>query len=225
MASLKESSIERRRPALTRERILASALELIDRDGLESLSMRRLGAELGVEAMSLYNHIPSKEALLDGVLELILGEVELPGANPSDWGAALAGAFGSFRKVLLEHPNALSLVTNKPEVTPAIFKPIEMSLSILRGAGFGPEMALQAHWAIVGFTLGHVGFQVGSPYHDEEHMQEEIEMRRAALPAEEFPTLFEVMPYAMNCDFDAAYEFGLASLIEGLRAELARSTK
>lgn len=213
------------RGPLSRERILQAALELIDREGLESLSMRRLGAELGVGAMALYNYVPSKEALLEGVAETLMEEIDLASAEDDDWTRALAGLATSFRDVMLSHPNALTLIETKPAITPEAFRPIELSLSILRKAGFDPEQALQAHWALVGYVTGHISFQCNNPLHthDDRHA-EEIALRKANLPFEQFPRLYECMPYLARADFDAAFRRGLRALIEGLRMQLAENS-
>jgi AcrR family transcriptional regulator len=209
-----------RRTPLTRRRILEAALALIDAEGLQALTMRRLGGELGVEAMSIYNHVPHKEAVLDGVAEIMLEEVELPPVHHDDWIGALKTACRSFRRVLLDHPNAMPLIGSRTEVTPEGFRPVELSLGILKKAGFDAESMLLAHWLLVGYTLGHAGFQVSTPLADPEAAPAEIAKRHQLLDADEFPNLFEALPYAAGCDFEAAYEFGLDTIIEGLKARL-----
>ena len=211
---------ERARPGLTRQRILQSALGLIDRDGLEALSMRKLGAELGVEAMSLYNHFPNKEALLDGVTETMLREIDMPSVE-TGWETALRRACRSFRHVLLAHPNAMPLIAARPEVTPEAFHPIELSLGILKQAGFGPQDMVMAHWLLVGYVLGHVGFQVASPLGDPERVDAEIAMRKELLAPDDFPNMYAALPYLEECDFDSGFEFGLDTVIEGLKLRLA----
>ena len=185
--------------------------------------MRRLGADLGVEAMSLYNHVPGKDALLEGVAEVMLAEIELPSVEEHDWATALKSACLSFRRVLLEHPNGIPLIAGKSDVTPDGYRPVELSLGILKVAGFSPEAMLMAHWLLVGYTLGHAGFQISTPMAQPDRVAEEIELRHQLLPADEFPNLFEVLPCAAGCDFDAAFEFGLDTIIAGLDLRLRRS--
>ena len=219
-AKVKTSARSKQREPLTRDRILERALALIDREGLEALSMRKLGAELGVEAMSLYNHIPNKEALLEGVTETMLREVDLRPVEGDDWEGAIRTASLSFRSVLLAHPNAIPLIASKPEVTPQGYYPVELSLEILKQAGFGPGDMLMAHWLIVGFVMGHVGFQIASPLGDPQTVAAEVERRRRLLSAEEFPNLFAVLPHAEQCDWDQAFLFGLDTILSGLKARL-----
>ena len=209
------------REPLTRARILDRALVLIDREGLAALSMRRLGAELGVEAMSLYNHVPNKDALLEGVAEKMLGEIELPPVEGHDWQSSMRTACLSFREVLLAHPNAIPLIAGKPDLSPEGFRPIELSLGMLKQAGFEPAEMFMAHWLIVGFTVGHVTFQIASPLGDPESAAAEVERRRQLLSPTEFPYLFEVLPYAAECDWDKAFVYGLDTILYGLEKRLS----
>ena len=209
------------RAPLTRERILDEALALIDREGLPALSMRKLGAELGVEAMSLYNHVPNKDALLEGVAEKMLGEIELPPVSGHDWQSATRTACLSFRDVLLAHPNAIPLIAGKPDLSPQGFQPIELSLGMLKQAGFGPAEMFMAHWLIVGYTVGHVTFQISSPLGDPERAVAEVARRRQLLSPTEFPHLLEVLPYAEECNWDAAFVYGLDTILYGLEKRLS----
>jgi AcrR family transcriptional regulator len=209
------------REPLTRARILKRALELLDQDGLEALSMRRLAGDLGVSPMALYNHVPNKEALHEGITELVLGEIDISSVASGDhWTDGIKAAVSSFRDVLLRHPNAIQLIQTKPITTPEGFRPIEASLAAIRRAGFDPETAVHVHWAIVGFAMGHVSSQVSNPLQDPEILEQSIEVRRQIFTPEEFPALSESMPYALECDFDAAFDLGLDALLQGLDARL-----
>jgi TetR/AcrR family transcriptional regulator, tetracycline repressor protein len=220
MTRLQEAPGSGRREPLTRERILSSALAMIDRDGLDALSMRRLAAELDVSAMSLYNHVPNKDSLLEGVVEAVLQEIELESVRHEDWAEGLKQGFHSFRAALLAHPHALPLLHSKPVTSERAFLPIELSLATLRRGGFDPETAIQAHWALVGFTMGHVAFQLNNPLDDPSTHELEA-MQRAALPRDTYPNVVECAPYMVGCDFDAAYAFGLEAILDGLRARVA----
>src|SRR5579871_4325912 len=118
------------RVPLSQERVLRAALEIVDRDGLEALSMRRLGAELGVEAMSLYNHVPSKAVLLDGIYEQILEETGKPRARGT-WLDQARHQARALRRALLAHPNAVSLFATRSAATPAALARLEVELAIL----------------------------------------------------------------------------------------------
>jgi AcrR family transcriptional regulator len=142
-----------RRP-LTREAILDAAVELLDRDGMDKLSMRRLGAALGVEAMSLYNHIPSKAALLDGIHERILLSLDAPG-HTRTWQAYARHQALALHRALLAHPNAIPLFATRPAATPAAIERLDRYLEILLGAGFKPLDALSIVQLVAQLVVGH----------------------------------------------------------------------
>src|SRR5687768_13119695 len=140
---------------LTRERVLAAAVRIVDKEGLEALTMRRLGHALGVEAMSLYRHVPGRAALLDGIHETILGELPDP-PRIANWIDAIRTQARAFRAVLTAHPNALVLFATRPAVTPPSLRHVDHGLSILRRAGFSIREAMSAFQTIVTFIVGHV---------------------------------------------------------------------
>ena len=130
-------AVAKRQP-LSRRRILEAAVRFVDREGLEALSMRKLGSELGVEAMSLYNHVPNKSALLDGMVEVLLGELEIP---PEDegWERRIREAYQAFRRLAHEHPNVFPLLVVRPPDTMDGIWLVEEFLKTLREAGFDPR--------------------------------------------------------------------------------------
>ena len=213
------------RSALSRQALLERALAIIDRDGLDSLSMRRLAAEFDVSAMSLYNHVPNKDTLLQGVTEILLRKIDLSAADADDWTEAIKEGFRSFRRVLLAHPNALPLIQRKAAPSPEAFRPIEVSLATLRRGGFDEHGALQAHWLLVGYTLGHVSFMLSNPLlrpaPSDGSDQVESVSGGQQIPPEEFRNLVECLPFALECDLDEVYEFGLETIVEGLRRRVA----
>src|SRR3954449_7451812 len=124
------------RAPLTRDRILRAALVLIDRDGLDALTMRGLGAALGVEGMALYRHVGSKERLLDGVAELLLSELELPPAGATSWQEAWLALARSYRRLALDHPGAFRLLALSPLSTTERFERARAPLEVLRAPRF-----------------------------------------------------------------------------------------
>src|SRR5918992_4282985 len=135
-------AVAKRQP-LSRRRILEAAVRFVDREGLEALSMRKLGGELGVEAMSLYNHVPNKGALLDGMVEVLLGGVEIP-PRSKDWEERVRDGYRAFRRLAHEHPNVFPLLVQRPPETLDGAWLVEEFLQTLREAGFGAEEALHA---------------------------------------------------------------------------------
>ena len=180
--------------------------------------MRRLGAELGVEAMSLYNHVPSKAALLDGMVETILGEMPSPGAGGS-FSERLAAMARAFRRALRAHPGALPLFAMRPAVTPASLRHVESALGVLRSAGFSPDESVSALQVLVTFVVGHTLSQVGRTAGDEASRPRYEELSR-----EEFPHLTEIAPQLSSHDGELEFEFGLDAFLTGLRAKARRRT-
>jgi AcrR family transcriptional regulator len=150
------SAVDGERHALTRRRILDAALELVDSEGLKALSMRRLGAALGVEAMSLYHHFSSKGELLDGLVATVLNEVPLPEATPTGWADAVRYGFGAFRRILLAHPELFPLIANRPPVQRETLVVVARAFAILEAAGFEPRQAGAAWTTLLSYTFGFV---------------------------------------------------------------------
>lgn len=164
-----EAAPSQRRP-LDRERIVAAGLEYVDEHGLAGLSMRRLGARLGVEAMALYRYVPSKEDLLDAVVEAMVEEMqadgEVLGAPADGWQDFLQRLAHGVRRVALSHPRAFPLVASRPPEAPWLRPPlrsltwVETFLRGLRSAGFADETAVAAYRAFTSFLLGHLLLEV-----------------------------------------------------------------
>jgi TetR/AcrR family transcriptional regulator, tetracycline repressor protein len=203
------------RQPLNRRRVLEEAVRFADREGLEALTMRKLGAELGVEAMSLYNHVPNKNALLDGMVEVVLGELEIPPRN-RDWEERIREGYRAFRRLAHEHPNVFPLlVTRPPETMDGVWL-VEEFLQSLRGAGFGREEALHAFRSLSSYTFGYAMAEIRG------FALEPDGSRPGArtLSPEEFPNLCELRPQLERVDHDAEFEFGLDLLLSGLRDRL-----
>ncbi len=204
-----------KRRSLDRRRILEAAVRFVDREGLEALSMRKLGAELGVEAMSLYNHVPNKGALLDGMVEVLLGELELP---PEDegWEERIREAYRSFRRLAREHPNVFPLLVIRPPDTMDGVWLVEEFLKTLRGAGFDAETALYAFRALSGYASGYAMAEIRG------FAMEPSGTRLGALTLspDEFPNIHELGIHLGKVDHDAEFEFGLDLLLAGLKGRL-----
>lgn len=139
----------RRERPLTRQELLEAALRVVDSEGLPALTMRRLADAVGVEAMSLYHHVPNKEALLDWTLELMRSDMRLPDPPPEDWVDLMASIFGEYRRVLVAHPNMLPLAGRRTSgVVPS-------GLHFLLSQGFGPDDAVELYQSLVAFTVGY----------------------------------------------------------------------
>ena len=204
----------KRRP-LSRRRVLEAAVRFVDREGLEALSMRKLGADLGVEAMSLYNHVPNKDALLDGMVEVLLGELEVPPAE-AGWEERIREAYRGFRRLARRHPNVFPLLVVRPPDTMDGVWLVEEFLKTMRGAGFDPATALHAFRTLSGYATGYAMAEIRG------FAMEPGGGRAgaAALPADEFPHISGLGEKLGEVDRDAEFEFGLDLILGGLREKL-----
>jgi AcrR family transcriptional regulator len=206
----------RPRKPLSRERILAAALALADEQGIEALSMRRLGQALGFEAMSLYNHVASKDDLLDGLLDLVLAEMEPPALDGGL--AAIRRSAVAGHEALQRHPWAAGLLMAPGRVRPARLDYMEALLACLRSAGFSADTTYHAYHVvdahIVGFSLWQAGHSSTQAYLDD--MRDWFER---AIPADRLPYLHE---HGLQHLTDgphrdvSAFQFGLDLLLESL---------
>ena len=200
---------------MSRRRVLEEAVRFVDREGLEALTMRRLGAELGVEAMSLYNHVPNKGALLDGMVEVLLGELEVPPENHG-WEERIREGYRAFRRLAHEHPNVFPLLVNRPPDTMDGVWLVEEFLKTLEEAGFGKETALHAFRALSSYTFGYAMAEIRGFALEPDGSR----LGAHRLSPEEFPRLCELRPQLENVDHDAEFEFGLDLIISGLQTRL-----
>src|SRR5204863_1851027 len=152
---------------LTRERILQAALELADEQGIESLTMRKLGQLLGFEAMSLYNHVSNKTDVLDGILDLVLAETEPPSPE-EDWVAAIRNSACSVHAALRRHPWAAPLLMSPSHVRPARLQQMNALLEQLREAGFSAETTYHAYHVLDGHICGFSLWETSHTYTAEE---------------------------------------------------------
>jgi AcrR family transcriptional regulator len=208
-----------KREALSRQRVLAAALAIVDREGLGAISMRRLGDELGVEAMSLYNHVANKADLLDGIFEAVLAELPPP-RRTSSWSSALRGGARGLRHVLRAHPAVIPIFTTRPAVTPASLVHVESALLTLRNAGFSVHDALSVFQIVVAYVVGHTAqaYPPGSP-------EGRSSPAYAELDAKRFPTVREIAAALAHHDLDREFNIGLEALIAGFEVRLAKVLK
>lgn len=212
----------RSRPPLNREQVLAAAIDLADEEGLAAVTMRRLGERLGVEAMSLYNHVANKDDIVDGIADAVLGSIELP-SDCADWKASMRQRADSLRKVLARHPWAAALTDTRSRPGPATLRYSDWVLGCLRRAGFSPDMASRAFWVLDSYIYGFVS-QEASVVAEGSVAAEQGEYTRS-LPSEEHPYLIEAsMAYAAGpgWDFDEEFRFGLELILEGLDRRINR---
>jgi AcrR family transcriptional regulator len=203
---------------VTRQRVLNTAVALADADGVGSLSMRKLARELGVEAMSLYHHVANKDDILDGIVDVVFSEIELP---PGDvgWRAAMRERALSAREVLLRHPWAIGLMESRSTPGPATLRHHDAVLGILRGAGFSVEMAAHAFNVLDSYIYGFALQETSLPFHTSEELAMVAQTILENLPADEYPHLTEMaVEHALQPGYAYGheYEFGLDLVLDGI---------
>jgi AcrR family transcriptional regulator len=213
-----EAATAERRAPLTRERVLRTAVDLADREGIEALSMRKLGQELGVDAMALYRHVRNKDDMLDGIVEVIVAEIPRP-ATTDGWKTTLRAQSMAARRVMLRHPWARRVLEERPKGGPAFLAYVESVLATLRDGGFSIELAHHVLHVmgsrIFGFNqdlLEDKAQSVPSP-------EEAAILMRALAP---FPRVSEMAQSVSHdgvlgaCDDDVEFAFGLDLVLDGL---------
>ena len=207
---------------LSRERVLAAALALVDARGLEALSMRNLAQELGVEAMSLYNHVENKEDILAGILELVVAEAPPP-ADDLDWKPALRGWAIAAHEAFVRHPWAARIWMASSRPSPARFEDADTVLRRLREAGLPPSVVCHAFHVLNGYTLGYTLQQLDLPYDDQELKQFAATVL-ADFPAAAYPDLAAHIQQHLEPRYEetGSFEFGLELILDGLEELLSR---
>lgn len=205
-------------PRLTRERVVGAALAIVDRDGVDALTMRGLGRELGADPMAAYHHVPNKEAVLDGVVEAVWADVRLDLDAGAPWQEQLVAVARSIRAGLLAHPNALPVMAARPNVSRPGFRVVDRTLGILLGAGLGEAEALAFVNAAGAFLLGHAIAETGTGLPEE----------GAELPGlvgagdEDLPHLRRVLeavdPTTLRSD--DVFDHGVRALVAGVERQL-----
>lgn len=206
------------RSRLTRERVLRAAVDLADEAGVASLSMRKLGQRLGVEAMSLYNHVANKDDLLDGMVDVVFGEIGLPPSG-ADWKAAMRERAVAARAVLAGHPWAIGLLESRLTPGPATLRHHDAVLACLREAGFSIAMAAHAYSVLDSYIYGFALQQKSLPFKTAEEAAVVAESILGRFPVDAYPHLFELtVQHVLRPGYDYADEFafGLDLILEGL---------
>lgn len=210
------SPVERPAPRapLSRDRVLAAALALADDGGVEALSMRRLGQALGVEAMSLYKHVADKEAILDGIADLVMAEIEVPAAGP-DWRSSIRRSAISAHEAMRRHPWAGVVLESRLNPGPARLRYLDAVVGVLRGAGFDIATVAQAFMALDSHTYGFTMQELALPF-DAASAPEVAGEIAARVFANAYPNLLAMAELAMSGAKLVDFEFGLDLLLDGL---------
>ncbi|MCQ4122545.1 TetR/AcrR family transcriptional regulator C-terminal domain-containing protein [Rhodococcus tibetensis] len=209
--------------SLTRDLILSCALDILDRDGIDGLTMRRLGKALGRDPMTLYRHAPNKAALLDGIAEIVLEQLVVD-TEDGDWVTQLRTVARSFRRLALDHPHVVPLLVTRPLATPlglrplGSLRPLENILRLLTRAGFTGADALHVYRALFGFLHGHVLNELQELVEQPDETDDLLRLGLHRLPIGDFPLLRGLAPVLAAYDGAAELERGLDILFSGLTA-------
>ena len=216
------------RPPLTRERVLRAAVELADERGIDALTMRSLGQELGVEAMSLYNHVSNKEDVLDGIVEVVVGEVLAavaaiePPDDAAEWQPVVRARILAARDVLLRHRWAPGVLESRTDMPPSLLGYYDSLLRLMRGGGFSLDLA---HHALHALGSRALGFSQELFVTDDKDVDPDVMALMLQQMAGRYPDLAELMRIVAHddestlgsgCDDQFEFEFGLDVILDGL---------
>ena len=216
MATTKPAT-EARTP-LNGERVMRAAVAFADESGIGSLTMRKLGEALGVEAMSLYNHVANKDALLDGMVDLVFSEIDLPSSG-TDWKTAMRERAVSARQALSRHSWAIALMSSRTSPGPATLRHHDAVIGSLREGGFSVEIAAHAFSVLDSYIYGFALQEATLPFDTEEETAEVAKMIFDQLVPVEYPYLTELTVEHVlkpGYDYGDEFEFGLKLILEGL---------
>jgi len=206
-----------RREPLTRERVLEAAVKLADQGGIESLSMRKLGQELGVEAMALYYHFASKDEVLDGSVDLVFSEIDLP-ASGADWKTAMRQRAISVRDVLSRHRWAIGLMESRTNPGPANLRHHDAVIGSLRAAGFDMEMTAHAYSLLDSYIYGFALTKMNLPFDTSQEIAQVAQSMLQPFPLDEYPNLVEMLTEHVmkpGYDYGDEFEYGLDVILDG----------
>jgi AcrR family transcriptional regulator len=218
------SSPEPRTP-LSRERVLRAAIGVADEGGVESVTMRSLGLRLGVEAMSLYNHVANKDDILDGMVDLVVSQIDMP-SDRVDWREAMSRRATSAHDVFSRHPWASILIDSRESSGPERMRYFDWVIGTLRQAGFSLELAARAFSLLDSYIYGFGRQQFNVSAGGDATPEEMAEAFLRAVPAGQYPYLTEVITdHAMQAGYDesADFQFGLDLILDGLQGLLDSS--
>jgi AcrR family transcriptional regulator len=214
----KPNAAARRRTPLTRERVMLTAVQRADEGGIESLSMRKLGQELGVEAMALYHHFASKDDLVNSMVDLVFSEIDLPPSG-GDWRTAMRQRAIAVRDALLRHRWAIGLMESRPRPGPANLRHHDAVIGSLRAGGFDIAMAAHAYSLLDSYIYGFALTKMNLPFETSADVADVARSMLEPFPPDEYPHMIEILTdHVMKPGYDYGdeFEYGLDLIINGL---------
>ena len=206
--------------------MLQAALTMIDAEGVDALSMRKLGHALGRDPMRVYRHTKSKAALLDAVAEMVLAGLQVPVSSAGDWETGVREAAHAFRTTALAHPRMVFLLIDRPRGPAGAFRPLRLQwleglLAVLADAGFDDEGAVHAYRFFTAFLAGHVIHEVQDALDDREKSTVGLRLALHLLPVKQFPRIRALAPQLAAHNGQLEFVLGLDIVLMGLRTQLA----
>ncbi|MEV0381585.1 TetR/AcrR family transcriptional regulator [Nonomuraea sp. NPDC050643] len=217
------SDSPRERTPLSRERVLRGAVAVADAQGIAALTIRSLAQELGVRPMSVYHYVNGKDDILDGIVDLVFAEIDLPAVG-GDWRAEIGRRAASTREVLRRHPWAIALMESRATPGPATLRQHDSIIGLLRGAGFSVELTAHAYALLDSYVYGFALQEASLPFDGPDGAAEVTEPIVAHLPADEYPHLVEMASAHIlkpGYDFGDEFAYGLDLILDGLESRAA----
>lgn len=214
----KSASTRRERPKLSRDRVLEAAVAVADAGGIGGLTIRSLAQELGVKPMSVYYHVANKEEILDGIVDHVFSQIDLPSAG-GDWRAEMRKRAESARRVLRRHSWAIGLMESRTSPGPATLRHHNAVLGTLRAAGFSVEMTAHAYALLDSYIYGFAIQEASLPFEGPDSVAQVSEAIMARFASGEYPHMVEMATEYTNqggYDFGNEFEFGLTLILDGL---------
>ncbi|MEZ0352453.1 TetR/AcrR family transcriptional regulator C-terminal domain-containing protein [Mycobacterium sp. pR1184] len=206
----------RRWGSLSREAVVDGALQIVDTEGLEALSMPRLARHLGTGVMTLYGHVTNKADLIDAMAERVLADLNTVEGRPDEWDRALAEHMRRLRQVVLRHPSLGAVLAARGLATPSVLRDLEAGLGLLRSAGFNPRTAVHIYYALLTYTLGFLTWEIPRVHRQPEATyREQWQTALTGLPAAEYPALHELADELPDAASENQFEAGLRALLRG----------
>jgi AcrR family transcriptional regulator len=221
-----DSESPKKRAPLSRERVLRSAIDIADTAGIAALTIRSLAQRLGVKPMSIYYYVPNKSAILDGIVDLVFSEIELPAAD-GDWRSQLVRRANSARRVLSRHHWAIGLMESRKSPGPATLRHHDAVIGTLRRAGFSVEMTAHAYALLDSYVYGFALQEAALPFQGADTPADVTEPIMQRFNTDHYPNLVEMATeYILQpgYDFGDEFEFGLGVILDALTRALPRST-
>jgi AcrR family transcriptional regulator len=209
-----ESTTSERQP-LTRERIIQAAVDLADEHGLEALSMRKLGSAVGVEAMSLYNHVSGKEDILDSMVEYLFDSIG-PIDTAAGWQPTIRSAALAAKRAFASHPWSITLITTRQTLGDGSFAVMDAMIGMLLAAGYPTKIAHHAWHAIASHVMGYAFQEINSVFGKTGDPEQDDIEGLIAQYARQYPNLAAIGQHLMGCSYDEEFEFGLDLILTGI---------